>query len=361
MEIVRETKYDRAGELKSFDETKAGVKGLVDSGVETIPRIFRLPEEYSTNTTANANESNFDIPVIDLEKEGIDRKVAVEKIRHASEKYGFFQVVNHGIPVGVLEEMLCGVRRFNEMDAEAKKVYYTRDVTRKFVYNSNFDLYSVPAVNWRDTFLSFMAPNPPKPEELPASCRDIQIEYSRNVMNLGFRLFGLLLEALGLESSRLAEMGCTDGLTFVGHYYPACPQPELTLGATNHTDDTFLTVLLQDQIGGLQVFLDNTWIDIPPVHGALVINIGDLLQLISNDKFKSVEHRVLANREGPRMSVACFFSTSLMPSSKIYGPIKELLSEDNPPKYRETTVEEYITYSFTKGLDGVSSLLHFKI
>ncbi|KAL7144917.1 hypothetical protein ABFS83_07G043200 [Erythranthe nasuta] len=279
MEIVRETKYDRAGELKSFDETKAGVKGLVDSGVETIPRIFRLPEEYPTNTTAHANESNFDIPVFDLGKQSIDRKVTVEKIRHASEKYGFFQVVNHGIPVSVLDEMLCGVRRFNEMDTEAKKVYYTRDVTRKFVYNSNFDLYSVPTVNWRDTFLSFMAPNPPKPEELPASCRDIQIEYSRHVMNLGFRLFGLLSEALGLEYSQLTEMGCTDGLTFVGHYYPACPQPELTLGATNHTDDAFLTVLLQDQIGGLQVFLDNTWIDIPPVHGALVINIGDLLQV----------------------------------------------------------------------------------
>ncbi|KAL7125618.1 hypothetical protein ABFS83_14G129100 [Erythranthe nasuta] len=356
MEIVRETKYNRAEELKSFDETKAGVKGLVDSGVEKIPRIFHLPKEHSTN----ANEANFDIPVIDL-GQGVDQKESVEKIRDASEKYGFFQVVNHGIPVCVLEEMLCGIRRFNELDTEAKKLYYTRDVTRKFVYNSNFDLYSVPAANWRDTFFSYMAPNPPKPEELPASCRDIQIDYSRHVLSLGFRLFGLLSEALGLESSRLFEMGCTDGLTFLGHYYPACPQPELTLGASKHTDDGFLTVLLQDQIGGLQVFLDNMWIDIPPVHGALVINIGDLLQLISNDKFKSVEHRVLANRKGPRMSVACFFSTSMMPSSKIYGPIKELLSKDNPPKYRETTVEEYVTYSFTKGLDGVSPLLHFKI
>lgn len=97
-------------------------------------------------------------------------------------------------------------------------------------------------------------------------------------MGLGFLLFGLLSKALSLEPSRLTDMGCADGLTFVGHYYPACPQPELTLGASKHTDDGFLTVLLQDQIGGLQVFLEDTWIDIPPVPGALVINIGDMLQ-----------------------------------------------------------------------------------
>ncbi|KAK6138890.1 hypothetical protein DH2020_027371 [Rehmannia glutinosa] len=376
METITETincvqsKYDRARELKAFDDTKAGVKGLVDAGIEKIPQIFILPKDNKTNEAEadNFDKVDFSIPVIDLEGIGNDSKLhqeIVEKIRHASESWGFFQVVNHGIPVSVLEEMLRGVRRFNEQDGEVKKQFYTRDVTRKVVYNSNFDLYTSPAANWRDTFFCFMAPNPPKPEELPDSCRDIQIEYSRHVMSLGFQLFGLLSEALGLESSRLIDMDCAKGLTFVGHYYPACPQPELTLGASKHTDDGFLTVLLQDQIGGLQIFLENKWIDIPPVPGSLVINIGDLLQaselLISNDKFRSVEHRVLANRDGPRVSVACFFSTSLMPSLKLYGPIQELLSEDNPPKYRETTVEEYVSYSYSKGLDGISPLLHFKI
>ncbi|KAM7466978.1 hypothetical protein LguiB_014540 [Lonicera macranthoides] len=361
-----ESNYDRVSELKAFDETKAGVKGLVDAGIQKIPQIFIQPPDILAKN-ANIKNTHFIIPVINLEsidKDPSHHKEVIDKLRYASETYGFFQVVNHGIPVSVLGEMLNGARRFYEQDTEVKKQFYTRDMTRKVVYNTNFDLYNAPAANWRDTFLCFMAPYPPNPEELPAACSDIQIEYSKQVMRLGSSLFGLLAEALGLKSSHLTDIGCNERLTVACHCYPQCPQPELTLGATKHTDDGFLTVLLQDRIGGLQVLHQNQWIDVPPVPGALIVNIGDLLQasLISNDKFKSVEHRVVANQEGPRVSVACFFSAlSLMPSSKLYAPIEELLSEDNPPKYRETTVEEFVSYSCSKGLGGVPRLLHFKL
>ncbi|KAJ9548830.1 hypothetical protein OSB04_021374 [Centaurea solstitialis] len=225
--------------------------------------------------------------------------------------------------------MLQGVRRFFDQDVEVKKRFYTRDHTKPVIYNSNFDLFTSPSANWRDTFISFMAPSPPPPEELPEVCRDIQIEYSKEVMKLGRVLFQLISEALKLNPNYLGDLDCDKALAFAGHCYPACPQPDLTMGATKHTDDGFITVLLQDEIGGLQILHDQQWVDVPPTPGALVVNIGDLLQMISNDKLKSVEHRVVANEKGPRVSVACFFSTSLAPSTKVYGPIKELVSNEN--------------------------------
>ena len=85
------------------------------------------------------------------------------------------------------------------------------------------------------------------------------------------------------------------------------------------------------------------------------------MQLVTNDKFISSEHRVLANRATKaRVSVGCFFTTGIRPNPRIYGPIRELVSENNPPKYREITVKELAAHRDAKGLDG-SNLLHFKI
>lgn len=95
----------------------------------------------------------------------------------------------------------------------------------------------------------------------------------------------------------------------------------------------------------------------------IYIYVYVLEQLISNDKFVSVIHRVVANKVGPRISAACMFRTRLPPenSSRMYGPIKELTSKENPPIYKETTVKDYASIFVTQGFDGVSGLEHLKL
>ncbi|KAL3582557.1 hypothetical protein D5086_016889, partial [Populus alba] len=286
--------YDRRSELKAFDDSKAGVKGLVDSGVANIPQIFI--HESSTDGKSSSGHHNFTVPVIDFDgihEDASLRGKIVEELREACKKWGFFQVINHGISSSVLDDMINGVRRFHEQDTEVKKEFYTRDEMRRVAYNTNFDFYQAPAANWRDSLYCLVAPHPPRPEELPAVCRDILIDYSKRIMTLGNSLFELLSEALGLEPNHLKDIGCAEGLYVLGHCYPACPEPELTMGTTKHADSGFLTLLLQDQIGGLQVLHENQWINVTPMPGALVVNVGDLFQLISNDKFVSATHRVI--------------------------------------------------------------------
>lgn len=355
--------YDRMSELKALDDTKIGVKGLVDSGVTEVPRMFFRPSDYFDNVPVAAKDQ-FKFPIIDLEgydKDPVRRKEIVDQVTEASETWGFFQVTNHGIPDSVTEGMLEGVKRFFEQDVEEKKKWHTRDNLKATVYNCNFDLYRSPMANWRDSVDFNMSPKIPKPEELPEACREAVINFSRDIMNLGRTLMEFFSEGLGLHKDYLKDIRVDEGNAILCHYYPPCPQPEVTLGTSQHADTTFFTILKQCYIGGLQILHKGYWVDVPPTRGAVVVNIGDLLQLITNDRFISVEHRVIANRQGPRLSAACFFYTGLFPIPRLYEPIKELCSEESPPKYRPTSVRDFCLHFKAKGLNGMTPLARFSI
>ncbi|KAF3636905.1 1-aminocyclopropane-1-carboxylate oxidase -like protein [Capsicum annuum] len=306
--------HDKMIELKTFDDTKAGVKGLVDAGITKVPQIFILPPK-NRRESLDTCESQFSFPVIDLEginEDPIKHKEIVDKVRDASETWGFFQVVNHGIPSSVLEEMLQGTKEFFEQDIKVKKQYYTRDVTKRWLTLAILICIALLfQLQIGETSFSFqwllILPVQKNFQDHAGGYEPLAEMQGRTVYNRP------------LWSGPFPD----HGLGVAGHYYPSCPQPELTMGTSKHSDGDFITVVLQDYVGGLQVLHQNQWVDVPPSPGALVVNIGDLLQM--------------------------------------YGPIAELLSEDNPPKYRATRVNDYSDYFRKKGLDGTSALLQFKI
>ncbi|KAK2636414.1 hypothetical protein Ddye_031206 [Dipteronia dyeriana] len=356
--------YDRSKDVKDFDDSKAGVKGLVDSGITTIPRFFVHPVETLSDLGRNSTTqpNTLVIPLIDLS--GVDdsdfRSTIVENIARSSRDLGFFQIINHGIEVEALERVIVAIKGFHEQPVDVKARMYRRDKKSNISFYSNLDLFHSKAAAWRDTLHIKLGPNLPEIDEIPEICRNGVMEWNQNVTNLGEMLMGLLSEGLGLDTERLKDMGFLERRVMAASYYPCCPQPDLTVGIASHTDPGALTILLQDQIGGLQVKYGDQWLDVKPVPGALVINIGDLLQIASNDEYRSVEHRVLANPvKEPRISTAVFFSPSI--GDSLYGPLTELVSLEKPPKYRQFTYTDYMTRFFTKELDSKSLLNCYRL
>ncbi|CAI0430691.1 unnamed protein product [Linum tenue] len=319
-----------------FDETKGGVKGLVDSGITTVPKLFRLSPQ-----TASQYGTTRTVPVIDMKDLESRRAVVVEEIRRAAAELGMFQLVNHGVEVSVMEDMMAEARQFHEQPTELKQGYYSRDVTQKARFISGYGALRRSSFNWVDTLLMTPAPSDAQ-DHLPIICRDSATIFIGRIRELGETLSQLLSLALGLTPST-NEFISTNLTTANLNYYPPCPEPEVAIAANPHFDTSTFTILLQDQVGGLQVFHEGAadWVDVPSLHGALVVNIGNMLQLLSNNKMKSAEHKVFANAIVPRQSVACFFMPPIdfsTMSTKMYGPIKELVSEKYPAVYREASL-----------------------
>ena len=165
---------ERLQQLKAFDESKAGVKGIVDAGITNVPPIFvRPPAEYAAENqvSGKTTKTQFSIPVVDLTDTAGRRVEVIEGVRRAAESVGFFQVVNHAIPKRVLEGMLEVARGFHELPREVKAEYYSRELMRKVKFGSNFDLYQSRFANWRDSLFCVMGPEPLDPQELPLVCR----------------------------------------------------------------------------------------------------------------------------------------------------------------------------------------------
>ncbi|AET03799.1 putative flavanone 3-dioxygenase [Medicago truncatula] len=308
---------------------------------KTLESSF-VREEDERPKVAYNNFSN-EIPIISLD--GIDdaggrRAEICNKIVEACENWGIFQVVDHGVDSKLISEMTRFAKGFFDLPPE-EKLRFDMSGGKKGGFIVSSHLQGEAVKDWRELVTYFSYPIrqrdysrwPDKPE----GWKEVTEQYSEKLMNLACKLLEVLSEAMGLEKDALTK-ACVDmDQKVVINYYPKCPQPDLTLGLKRHTDPGTITLLLQDQVGGLQATKDNgkTWITVQPVEGAFVVNLGDHGHYLSNGRFKNADHQAVVNSNYSRLSIATFQNPA--PDATVY-PLKIRDGE-------KSVMEEPITFA----------------
>ncbi|KAB2095439.1 hypothetical protein ES319_A01G036700v1 [Gossypium barbadense] len=342
-----------------------GVKGIVDSGISKVPRPYIQPPAEQIN---KKNASKCEIPPIDLSKlDGPEHDEVANQIVRAAETLGFFQVVNHGVPIQLLDSLKQIAHNFFGLPAERKAVYRKEVSPSPLVkYGTSFVPEKEKALEWKD-YISMGYTNENEAlQQWPMECRDVALQYLKTSHEMVKKLLDVLMANLGVELDD-SNIDAFIGKKMVNmNFYPTCPNPELTVGVGRHSDMGTLTILLQDEIGGLHVKVPEIidmekkeeWVEIPPIPGALVINIGDMLQIWSNGRYKSAEHRVRTTSTKSRVSIPIF--TSPQATQKV-APLPQVIEKDGIAHYREFLFSDYMNSFFGNAHAGKKSLDFAKI
>jgi isopenicillin N synthase-like dioxygenase len=284
--------------------------------------------------------NNETLPVIDISD--LERRETRRAIDAACREWGFFQVTGHGLGEGPMEALRRQMRAFFAQPLAAKRElmrtaenpwgFYDRELTKhtpdwKQIYDYGPPDGGVIQPQW------------------PAALPDFQpaiLAFYQACDALALRLVRTMAANLGMPADGLNGAFRPAHTSFLRlNYYPRCPAParpeDLSmasnghLGVNHHTDAGALTLLLQDEQPGLEVFHDGAWRLVEPRRDALVVNIGDIVQVWSNDRYTAALHRGLVSAEAERFSAPFFFNPAY---SAVYAPLPSVVDAANPPRYR---------------------------
>jgi isopenicillin N synthase-like dioxygenase len=300
------------------------------------------------------------IPVIDLRQ--TDHGALVTQISGACRQFGFFGIVNHGIEALVIQRVFAASQKFFALSQTHKRALHINqsscnrgfdpigwqslDLSKEgdvkaADLNESFYIGTEPQVDAPQIVSNHGENQWPDPSWVPGFNDDVNA-YRVAVKNLSVRLMRLISESLGMRPEALDRFmtypTCTTRLLF----YP--PQPTTDshqIGAGAHTDWGAITVLAQDNAGGLEVKLpDGSWIHATPRDGMLIINTGDLMQRWTNDQYLSSWHRVINQHAGrARYSIAYFFD---LDHHAVIETLPNCIDAEHPLKYPPITAGEHI-------------------
>ena len=327
------------------------VQALADAGVPHLPAQYIQPPDLRAGPSPSPAAS-LSVPVLDLSDAAAATTGAVGR---ACAEWGAFHVVNHGGPPGLLDGMrAAGLAFFRAPMAE--KLRFGCDPARGAAaegYGSRMLANDDSVLDWRDYFDHHTLPesrrDPARWPNFVPGYRDTVVKYSDSMKVLAQRLLCIISESLKLPPSYLQEAVGEAYQNITVSYYSPCPQPDLALGLQSHSDFGAITLLIQDDVGGLEVFKDGMWIPVHPVPDAILVILSDQTEIITNGRYKSAVHRAVVNADRARLSVATFYDP---PKSQKICTAPQLVSKDHPQKYRDVVYGDYVSSWYSKGPEG---------
>ncbi|MFS7938523.1 putative aminocyclopropanecarboxylate oxidase [Helianthus anomalus] len=270
------------------------------------------------------------IPVIDFSKlNGEERATTMVQIAKGCEEWGFFQLVNHGISVDLLERVKKVSTECYKIEREEEFLKNSTPVKRLKELIDKKSGEKLENIDWEDVFL--ISDDYEWPQKTQGF-RETMMEYRSELKKLTEKVMEVMDENLGIPKGYIKKVlnGGEGEKAFFGtkvSHYPACPHPEMVTGLRAHTDAGGVVLLFQDdEVDGLEILKDGKWIDVQPIANSIVINTGDQIEVLSNGRYKSVWHRVKAKSNGTRRSIASFYNPSY---NATIAPAPELVEKEN--------------------------------
>jgi isopenicillin N synthase-like dioxygenase len=279
------------------------------------------------------------VPIIDVADFGSDHWLP--QMDFACREWGCFQIINHGVEPEQLAELQREIVNFFANSREAKRQvertaenpwgFYDRELTKNVRdWKEIFDFGPAAAAGP-------LACLPQWPRGL-TNFRPVMEAFFSECETIARKLLAGISRNLGMPVDYLGRGFGSEHSSFLRlNYYPPCAAPDQHFGISQHTDAGALTVLWQDQQAGLQFFRGDSWYTVTPVPGALLINIGDIVQVWSNDQYRAPLHRVLTSAREARYSAPFFFNPSYDTN---YAPLPGVLVVA-APRYRSINWGEF--------------------
>ncbi|PIA51993.1 hypothetical protein AQUCO_01000103v1 [Aquilegia coerulea] len=332
--------------------------------VKDLAESTSIPSKYNYFNTQNQEDgideviADEQIPIIDfsLLNSGIpdQRAKVIQDLGKACQDWGFFMLINHGVPESLMERMLAVCQDFFNQTEEVKLKCAEEHVLAPIRYGTSFNPSVDKVFFWRDFLRVWVHPqffSPPK----PADFSEIAMEYSQRTRQVVRELLKGISESLGLEECYIEKAMEFDSCfqILVANLYPPCPQPELAMGFPPHSDLGLLTLLIQNQ-NGLQVNHNGKWVNVHASPNTILVNTADHLERLSNGKYKSVLHRAIVNNKTTRISLV---ETHGPCPDKVVTPVAELVeNETYPAVYPGMTYKEEMFSRLSNRLAGKSHL-----